>query len=487
MTPLSKREIPFAVLLCLTLITVELFVFPYRGITNDGRAYLAVSESPFSSDAPAPYSNRLLAPLIVHFLPFQHETGFRVVSSVSLFLLLALGYIFLRRCRVSPTASGIVIALFALSDVVLYNLQHPILVDPLSYLLILAAFLTIKEDRLFAASVILTFAVLAKESALFVLPMFYFLDRGREKLFDHESLKKTVLCSILPLTAYIAIYHTSAESLPFNWVNISLTRGAAPRLLFGTFGLLWLSSIGGISKAERASMRMLFFIIFALVPIPFVTDTWRMLYLLFPVVLLFSGIYFDHIPGKEKYILIPIFTAGFIITNTEIASNLLHIVLPGNSIAYAGTVIGILLVPAPFLKEKWYIPALLSAVVIVGFIALELFLTSEFNRGVEALKGGKPYIAGKRFERVVAFHPDFIPAIVNLAVVRINEGEIDDAERLFRQALSHSPNEPVLSFYLGSLLYQKGERQEAIRYLEKASSIPEAKRLCNEIKSNLTP
>ncbi len=46
------------------------------------------------------------------------------------------------------------------------------------------------------------------------------------------------------------------------------------------------------------------------------------------------------------------------------------------------------------------------------------------------------------------------------------EGDLDGAEKAFREALSESKDDPLVCFNLGLLLLKKGRREEALRYLD---------------------
>ena len=59
-----------------------------------------------------------------------------------------------------------------------------------------------------------------------------------------------------------------------------------------------------------------------------------------------------------------------------------------------------------------------------------------------------------------------------------NDGEVDEAEKKYREALTLRPDDPLASYHLGVLLRVTGRREEAITCLERAakSEIHEAEK-----------
>lgn len=121
------------------------------------------------------------------------------------------------------------------------------------------------------------------------------------------------------------------------------------------------------------------------------------------------------------------------------------------------------------------------------FAALE---TGDFNRAADAIarirkaQGDTPVVenldgvlklsaldlggAKAVFEGIVAAHPGFVPARLNLSRIAAMEGRADDAQALLRGILEQDPaSEPALGMLVGVLAGQ-GKRAEAAALLERA-------------------
>ena len=68
-----------------------------------------------------------------------------------------------------------------------------------------------------------------------------------------------------------------------------------------------------------------------------------------------------------------------------------------------------------------------------------------------------------------------------------NDGEVDEAEKKYREALALRHDDPLASYHLGVLLRVTGRREEAIACLERAakSEIPEAEK-AREARSKMS-
>lgn len=71
-------------------------------------------------------------------------------------------------------------------------------------------------------------------------------------------------------------------------------------------------------------------------------------------------------------------------------------------------------------------------------------------------------------KRALAIEPRFLPAWVNLVLIHLELGELDEAERASRDALRLYPDTPSLHHNLGMILAQRGSLQDAIQCFRRA-------------------
>jgi tetratricopeptide (TPR) repeat protein len=84
-----------------------------------------------------------------------------------------------------------------------------------------------------------------------------------------------------------------------------------------------------------------------------------------------------------------------------------------------------------------------------------------YNLGNIAMKNGNVRVAIERFRHAIELEPDYIPAIVNLAICYQNISQLDEALRLYDTALEISPDDAQITYNKAYLLYERGKYAEA--------------------------
>jgi len=84
-----------------------------------------------------------------------------------------------------------------------------------------------------------------------------------------------------------------------------------------------------------------------------------------------------------------------------------------------------------------------------------------FERGV-ALESQAPDAAIAAYERAIAVDPGLVRARINLGRLLHEAGRLEDAERVYRDALRMSCDDPLLLFDLGVLLDDMGRKSQAM-------------------------
>lgn len=172
--------------------------FPLYNLgTMDHHRYVMMAEgNPFDFHL-APFSWRILMPAIVKIQPFGTEIGFLLITLVCLCLSGVLIYYVVKAAGFTSEYALFGMLLFFsmgwLTKQYIFDFWLP---DVPAIAFILAAIYAIykKHDLLFLALV--TIGVLAKETVIFVLPLYYSLNAVR--LFDWPRLRRTLLFAVPP-------------------------------------------------------------------------------------------------------------------------------------------------------------------------------------------------------------------------------------------------------------------------------------------------
>ena len=103
----------------LIIIYGKLFLGPFlEPIMSDDKAYIKMAEN-ILEPVDAPYTYRILTPLIVYLLPFDTVLGFIIVNLFSLYATSILFYYYLRKLEFGFGVSLVGVFLFLLNPIVL--------------------------------------------------------------------------------------------------------------------------------------------------------------------------------------------------------------------------------------------------------------------------------------------------------------------------------------------------------------------------------
>ncbi len=183
-------------------ITAGSIWYPMNGF--DHHRYIAMATGNLFDFHLAPFCWRILDPLLVRLQPFGVEAGFLVVTLISLWLCGMVVYYLTKDAGFSRIYALFTLLLFfSVGWAVKQNVFDFWLPDSLGYLFVLAAIYAIykKYDLLFM--ILLGVGVLAKESVVFVAPLYYTINAT--KLLDLKLLRRTVLLSIPALLALFLV------------------------------------------------------------------------------------------------------------------------------------------------------------------------------------------------------------------------------------------------------------------------------------------
>lgn len=277
----------------------------YAGLSfvpyNFGVNYAHVSENPFDFAHPDPVQFRLLGPLLGYLLHLRGN-AFPLLTHGASALLLAILYLACRRRRWEPIEALGLTALLAFSYPVLNELHGAGRIDPLSYLFVLGAMLTVRRPVAYWAC--LSLALLTHESNAFALPGLLALRmRWPATKRDWAAHAAATALALLPWAAarialdaaiqspvpYSLGFYLRADNLHANVASLSHTLYVGA---FGAFKLGWLLpllAIGIHGTQPDGRPRALLLLLMIAAPAAqclIAEDVTRMWSLAFPAILL---------------------------------------------------------------------------------------------------------------------------------------------------------------------------------------------------------
>ena len=163
-----------AVVLALTLLGALAVLVPVRMdmvLSGDGSIYTTMVEHPGKPVGGHFHRYRILGPLIVRWLPWDVDTGFRVLTFSSSFVASLLCYGIGRELGLSAARALPIVPMYLLTWPTVANVFQYRLVDPLAWVFVAAALLLLLKGRPHAACLVAGIGVLAKETVILILPL----------------------------------------------------------------------------------------------------------------------------------------------------------------------------------------------------------------------------------------------------------------------------------------------------------------------------
>lgn len=94
----------------------------------------------------------------------------------------------------------------------------------------------------------------------------------------------------------------------------------------------------------------------------------------------------------------------------------------------------------------------------------------EFAVGLSAQRRADYPAAARAYERAVEQDPRFVEAMVNRALVSLEQGALEDAERWLAEAYRTEPSYPKIATVEGLLALAQGDPDRAVVFLERAGA-----------------
>lgn len=115
----------------------------------------------------------------------------------------------------------------------------------------------------------------------------------------------------------------------------------------------------------------------------------------------------------------------------------------------------------------------------------ETALMSHYDRGTSLQKEGNYQAALSEYRLALASDSQYTPAIINIALIEYEEGEIDRAILKWHEIVQENPDRAEAKLALAAAFYQKGRKFEAFRMARSALNTNESFRDKEYLKENL--
>ncbi|MEY4670102.1 MAG: hypothetical protein RL518_2801 [Pseudomonadota bacterium] len=159
----------------------NVYVTPAPGPVNHGQGYADLAHEPFNFMAGNALQNRILTPLVAHYLFPSNPRGFFALFVKGIgTLFIALMYLSTRKEGLSPTFATLIAAIMTFSAPTLFFIHFAGYPDVTSYLLVFLAMLFVRNNLLWP--LFLSLALLNHERNFFMFPWFlvyYYLRNNR--------------------------------------------------------------------------------------------------------------------------------------------------------------------------------------------------------------------------------------------------------------------------------------------------------------------
>ncbi|WP_152418486.1 hypothetical protein [Haloarcula amylolytica] len=245
----------------------------------------------------APLCWRVLTPSLVKLLPLPLATSFMTISLASLALSGVLVYEISKAYGFKPCTAFVGTALFVnLSSVSGYYLYNFWLTDPIAYVFTLLGIYAVFTERNWLFLIALLVGVTAKESVLFVAPLYFTFPAS--KIINRGTIKRFATLVAPAVTILVLIRVSIRAGGEYSYVNTFLTIGV-PRITgldaefltkisVSAFGFLIVFPVFNLRKTIPTLFRFLPFLILVYAQLLVATDVARLIMMGFPAFVIMS-------------------------------------------------------------------------------------------------------------------------------------------------------------------------------------------------------
>jgi hypothetical protein len=219
------------------------WLIPAAPMTGDGQHYIEFVRNNLQHGASSWHERRLLGPAIVRAMPLDAQTGFFVLTSVSLAVTLGLTWLAAREVIHDEWRALVAIPLLLGTWVVAPNLREYGLVDPLAWAFVAGIWLMTIRRQWWLVVILAAVGVVAKEVVALAAVAAAAAAWDRRRPWLAVCIAAPALGSVALLTVLVPGSGTDAGAYLGDWVRKGLFSngvGRAVFLLFASYGALWL-------------------------------------------------------------------------------------------------------------------------------------------------------------------------------------------------------------------------------------------------------
>ncbi len=307
LTRIRRVDVLLAAMVSLLLTGIVFFLIPLSE-SNPVQQYASFAKQPFSF-MEFPYGARMATPVIVGLLPWDIDTGFRIVAFGSFFLCGTLLILWLRLAGVSLRWGLTLLPVFYFASTAKFIIANAWYIDPMSYWVLVMTFIGMMTGNIGITMASLALGALNRpESLTILLPLsIAWWDRDR-KLSSLITIGYAIFPAIFltlamryiwPLVSDYQIWaqlgevNLSKDPQPYSVIFCQQCFKALLHhsIYRETLPCLWgLAAIGFIQTTWRIRWIMILQILLAISPMILATDYFRLPFYVFPALILLSGL-----------------------------------------------------------------------------------------------------------------------------------------------------------------------------------------------------
>lgn len=277
-----------ALLLLILGLGVLISLIPAAPLTGDGQHYITFVSNNLQHGASSWHERRILGPLIVRAMPVDPQTGFLILTVVSLAVTGLLTWLAARDLVQDEARASLAIAFFFGTWVVAPNLREYALVDPFAWVFVAGTWLATVRRAWVWAAIIASVGVLAKEVVLLAAVAAAASAWTPQRPWRAVAVAAPATLAVIALTLVFPGSGTDARAYLFGWVRDGLFSNGIGRALFLTFAsyaALWLLAPAGWRLLNGGLRRAIAVFAIEALALPLLGSPERMEEAIFPGVI----------------------------------------------------------------------------------------------------------------------------------------------------------------------------------------------------------
>ncbi len=270
-------------------------IWPHPGFDSEAYAQMAKG-----INVGYPYSNRVLVPILISFLPNDlHMWGFLFFTVLGLLVSDLFLYLIMRKQQFSRQVSIIGSIIWMGSNAYTWHFYDFGFIDPIYFAFITAFFYFLEDDHPYLVIPILWLGFFVKEAMMFFISFIFikylFNRRSHNLMIGFIAGTPLVIITLLRMTGET---HYSVQSIVniLHNVGIPLDQGliisifVLTRLLFALIFMIYgiilpLAIIGFFQSSNERRLQLILISFITSITLLFANNWFRMLYILFPILI----------------------------------------------------------------------------------------------------------------------------------------------------------------------------------------------------------